>query len=82
MLYIPTVKNFPSHLSHQVAGLPRMKPGDQGKGTKIRPSAPARASGLRKKPAGPGQKLTTNNENNPGLQATISGLWKNFGFKK
>uniref|UniRef100_A0A8C7VGP1 Exonuclease 1 n=1 Tax=Oncorhynchus mykiss TaxID=8022 RepID=A0A8C7VGP1_ONCMY len=82
MLYIPTVKNFLSHLSHQVAGLPRMKPGDQGKGKKIRPSAPARASGLRKKPAGPGKKVTTNNENNPGLQATISGLWKNFGFKK
>uniref|UniRef100_A0A8C7PH12 Exonuclease 1 n=1 Tax=Oncorhynchus mykiss TaxID=8022 RepID=A0A8C7PH12_ONCMY len=71
-----------STMRPKVAGLPRMKPGDQGKGKKIRPSAPARASGLRKKPAGPGKKVTTNNENNPGLQATISGLWKNFGFKK
>ncbi|KAL0964402.1 hypothetical protein UPYG_G00323340 [Umbra pygmaea] len=66
----------------KVAGLPRMKPGNQGKGTKIRPSAPARASGLRKTPAGPGKKSSTNNENNPGLQATITGLWKNFSFKK
>ncbi|KAJ8014184.1 hypothetical protein DPEC_G00037610 [Dallia pectoralis] len=66
----------------QVAGLPRTRPGDQGKGTKIRPSAPARASGLRKKPSGPGKKRPSNNENNPGLQATISGLWKNFCFKK
>ncbi|XP_055758216.1 exonuclease 1 isoform X1 [Salvelinus fontinalis] len=83
LTYSPTAdEKKSSTMRPKVAGLPRMKPGDQGKGTKIRPSAPARASGLRKKPAGPGKKLTTNNENNPGLQATISGLWKNFGFKK
>ncbi|XP_034148803.1 exonuclease 1 isoform X2 [Esox lucius] len=72
----------PSPIRLKVAGLPRMRPGDQGKGKKIQPSAPARASGLRKKPSGPGKKLSTNNENNPGLQATISGLWKNFCYKK
>ncbi|XP_046886088.1 exonuclease 1 isoform X1 [Hypomesus transpacificus] len=66
----------------QVAGLPRMRPSDQQKGTAIRLSAPARASGLRKIPKGPRKKASPGNENNSGLQSTISGLWKNFGFKK
>ncbi|XP_060736326.1 exonuclease 1 [Tachysurus vachellii] len=61
----------------KVSGLSRIRPIGQGKGSKIRPSAPARASGLRK---AQGKKVT--NENSPGLQATISGLWKNFSFNK
>ncbi|KAL2083500.1 hypothetical protein ACEWY4_021273 [Coilia grayii] len=65
----------------QVAGLPRVRPSEAGKGGKIRTSAPARASGLRKKPAGPGRR-SANDENQPGVQATISGLWKSFGFKR
>ncbi|XP_072546647.1 exonuclease 1 [Salminus brasiliensis] len=66
----------------KVSGLPRMRPSEQDKGGKIRPSAPARVSGLRKKSGTVGKKAAVSNENNPGLQATISGLWKNFGFKK
>ncbi|KAM3863149.1 exonuclease 1 [Diretmus argenteus] len=70
-------------LRSKVAGLPRLTPSSQSKATKVRALAPARASGLRKKPPGAGKKTSaTNNENNPNLQATISGLWKNFGFKK
>uniref|UniRef100_A0A8C9TAV6 Exonuclease 1 n=1 Tax=Scleropages formosus TaxID=113540 RepID=A0A8C9TAV6_SCLFO len=53
---------------------------DLGKGAKIRPSAPARASGLRKKPIT--KTRSPSNENQPGLQATISGLWRNFGFRR
>ncbi|CAL8298138.1 unnamed protein product [Merluccius merluccius] len=67
-----------------VAGLPRSRSSNQGAEppAKLRPVAPARASGLRRRP--PGKKPpTTNNENNsPGMQATISSLWKNFGFKR
>ncbi|KAL7861437.1 hypothetical protein SRHO_G00128780 [Serrasalmus rhombeus] len=65
----------------RVSGLPRMRPTEQDKGVKIRSSAPARVSGLRKRPGALG-KVAVTNENNPGLQSTISGLWKNFGFKK
>ncbi|KAM6956611.1 exonuclease 1 [Aplochiton taeniatus] len=57
------------------AGLSRLKPGDRGNGRKIQPSAPARASGLRK-------RARANDENSPGFQATISGLWKNYAFQK
>ncbi|XP_007244638.2 exonuclease 1 [Astyanax mexicanus] len=66
----------------KVSGLPRTRPSEQDKGVKIKPSAPARVSGLRKKTGTLGKKGAVTNENNPGLQATISGLWKNFGFKK
>ncbi|KTF88764.1 hypothetical protein cypCar_00018869 [Cyprinus carpio] len=62
------------------AGLSRKQPCGQGKGGKIETSAPARPSGLRKKASG--KKSTVNNENSPGLQATISGLWGAFSFKK
>lgn len=65
---------------HQVSGLSRIHASEQEKGSKIRPSAPARASGLRKKAQG--KKMAVTNENSPGLQATISGLWKNFSFTK
>ncbi|XP_076021296.1 exonuclease 1 [Genypterus blacodes] len=67
----------------KVAGLPRLKPSSLGQTAKTRALAPARASGLRKKPQGPGKRTAPhNNENNPGVQATISNLWKNFSFKK
>ncbi|CAL8255565.1 unnamed protein product [Lota lota] len=72
-----------------VAGLPRSRPSNQGAvpPAKLHPVAPARASGLRRRPSGsqgpPGKKPPTNNENNsPGVQATISNLWKNFSFKR
>lgn len=64
----------------KVSGLSRISPSEQEKGSKIRPCAPARASGLRKK--APGKKMAVTNENSPGLQATISGLWKNFSFNR
>ncbi|XP_073783251.1 exonuclease 1 isoform X1 [Danio rerio] len=63
----------------KVSGLSRKGACGQGKGGKIETSAPARASGLRRKPSG---KKNVNNENSPGLQATISGLWGAFSFKK
>uniref|UniRef100_A0A8C1W9Z4 Exonuclease 1 n=1 Tax=Cyprinus carpio TaxID=7962 RepID=A0A8C1W9Z4_CYPCA len=63
-----------------VSGLSRKWPCGQDKGGKIETSAPARPSGLRKKASG--KKSTVNNENSPGLQATISGLWGAFSFKK
>ncbi|KAG7274016.1 hypothetical protein CRUP_032610 [Coryphaenoides rupestris] len=71
-----------------VAGLPRSRPSNQGAEppAKLRPVAPARASGLRRRPSGsqgPAGKKSPNNENSsPGMQATISSLWKNFGFKR
>ncbi|XP_060788835.1 exonuclease 1 [Neoarius graeffei] len=64
----------------KVSGLSRIHPAEQEKGSKIRPSAPARASGLRKKAQG--KRVGVTNENSPGLQATISGLWRNFSFNK
>ncbi|KAM9466429.1 exonuclease 1 [Clarias gariepinus] len=64
----------------KVSGLLRTHPSGQEKGGKICPSAPARPSGLRKKAQG--KKMPVTNENSLGLQATISGLWKNFSFNK
>ncbi|XP_061646665.1 exonuclease 1 isoform X2 [Phyllopteryx taeniolatus] len=58
-----------------VAGLSKPKFSSLVKATKVQALGPARASGLRK-------KSSTNNENNPGFQATISSLWKNYSFKK
>ncbi|XP_066527198.1 exonuclease 1 isoform X2 [Hoplias malabaricus] len=74
------VKPMPMRV--KVSGLPRMRLSEQDKVSKIKPSAPARVSGLRKKPNTVGKKSAITNENSPGLQSTISGLWKNFGFKK
>ncbi|KAI5102816.1 exonuclease 1 [Silurus meridionalis] len=75
---IEEVRSTPSRT--KVSGLSRLRPSEQKKGSKICPSAPARASGLRKKAQG--KKMAVSNENSPGLQATISGLWKNFSFNK
>uniref|UniRef100_A0A8C4F4I1 Exonuclease 1 n=1 Tax=Dicentrarchus labrax TaxID=13489 RepID=A0A8C4F4I1_DICLA len=70
-------------LSLQVAGLSKPKSISQGQAAKVRTLGPARASGLRKKSVGSAKKTSSpNNENNPGVQATISSLWKNFSFKK
>uniref|UniRef100_A0A8C5ERX1 Exonuclease 1 n=1 Tax=Gouania willdenowi TaxID=441366 RepID=A0A8C5ERX1_GOUWI len=44
--------------------------------SRVQRLGPARVSGLRKRPS------SSNNENNPGVQATISSLWKNFSFNK
>ncbi|XP_057704538.1 exonuclease 1 isoform X2 [Corythoichthys intestinalis] len=62
------------HPTH-VAGLAKPKHNILAKVTKVQALGPARASGLRK-------KSSQNNENNPGSQATISSLWKNYSFKK
>uniref|UniRef100_A0A8C7XDB9 Exonuclease 1 n=1 Tax=Oryzias sinensis TaxID=183150 RepID=A0A8C7XDB9_9TELE len=67
----------------KVSGLSKLNSSGQLQATKTRALGPARASGLRKKPTASGKKDSPpNNENNPGVQATISGLWKNFSFKK
>ncbi|XP_061693869.1 exonuclease 1 isoform X2 [Syngnathoides biaculeatus] len=70
----PSCGSNPYH-SVPVAGLSKPKFRSLVKPTKVQALGPARASGLRK-------KSSTNNENNPGFQATISSLWKNYGFKK
>ncbi|XP_067310704.1 exonuclease 1 isoform X1 [Pseudorasbora parva] len=76
----PTDKLKPALNRTKVLGLSRKHPCGQGKSGKIETSVPARPSGLRKKPSG--KKNTVNNENSPGLQSTISGLWGAFSFKK
>lgn len=65
----------------QVSGLLKTKSSLQYQGAKVQTLGPARPSGLRKKPVGSGRK-TANNENKPGVQTTISSLWKNFSFNK
>ncbi|XP_069799170.1 exonuclease 1 [Dendropsophus ebraccatus] len=61
----------------KVSGLLKPKSVDTRSCSKLKPLAPAKASGLRSK----GREVR-NNENRPGLQATISDLWRNFSFKK
>ncbi|XP_054885662.1 exonuclease 1 [Poeciliopsis prolifica] len=73
----------PGMLGSKVSGLPKPKSSMRNQAVNMSTLGPARASGLRKKAAGPGKKCSsTNNENNPELQATISSLWKNFSYKK
>uniref|UniRef100_A0A8C3ATC2 Exonuclease 1 n=1 Tax=Cyclopterus lumpus TaxID=8103 RepID=A0A8C3ATC2_CYCLU len=68
--------------SLQVSGLSKPKSGRQAPAAPVRTLGPARASGLRRKSVASGKKTSSpNNENNPGVQATISSLWKNFSFK-
>ncbi|KAG8555005.1 hypothetical protein GDO81_017537 [Engystomops pustulosus] len=63
--------------SVKVSGLLKRKGLDSRSGSKLKPMARAKASGLSSR-ARPSQ----NNENRPGLQTTINDLWKNFSFKK
>nr|XP_015218223.1 PREDICTED: exonuclease 1 [Lepisosteus oculatus] len=67
-------KNTCTLIKAKVSGLSRASAGGRGAAGKLRARAPARASGLRK-------RGSTNDENRPGLQATISDMWKNFGFR-
>ncbi|XP_061767086.1 exonuclease 1 isoform X2 [Nerophis ophidion] len=70
-------------LKSKVAGLPKPKLCRLVKDTQVQALGAARASGLRKKAGGFGRKSSNSNiENNPGVQATISCLWKNYSFKK
>ncbi|KAM4696160.1 exonuclease 1 [Rhinophrynus dorsalis] len=62
-----------------VPGLRKTKSVGSGLGSKLKPAAPAKVSGLSSRGH---TKPACNNENAPGLQATISDLWKNFSFKK
>ncbi|KAM4019184.1 exonuclease 1 [Anomaloglossus baeobatrachus] len=61
----------------KVSGLLKPRGLDSRSGSKVKPMAPARASGLSSR-ARPSQ----NNENRPGLQTTINDLWRNFSFQK
>ncbi|XP_068597714.1 exonuclease 1 [Brachionichthys hirsutus] len=64
-----------------VSGLSRQR--SHGPTAKAGKLGPARVSGLRKKPVGSGKKSSaSNDENKPGVQSTISGLWKNFSFQR
>ncbi|XP_037322457.2 exonuclease 1 [Pungitius pungitius] len=65
-------------LRSKVSGLSKPKSSSQGQAAKARMLGPARASGLRRRSVG----SSSNNENNPGVQPTISNLWKNFSFQK
>uniref|UniRef100_A0AAX7TB20 Exonuclease 1 n=1 Tax=Astatotilapia calliptera TaxID=8154 RepID=A0AAX7TB20_ASTCA len=70
-------------LSFQVSGLPKPKTSSQSQTARVQTLGPARVSGLRKRSLNLGKKFpSVNNENNPGVQATISSLWRNFSFKK
>ncbi|XP_041803727.1 exonuclease 1 [Chelmon rostratus] len=70
-------------LRSKVSGLSKPNSSSAGQAAKVRALGPARASGLRKKSMSSGKKIPSpNNENKPGVQATISSLWKNFSFKK
>ncbi|KAM6916263.1 exonuclease 1 [Xenentodon cancila] len=70
-------------LRPKVSGLSKLKSSSRGRSVKAQTLGPARASGLRKKSVGSGNKcFSPSNENNPGVQATISSLWKNFSFNK
>ncbi|XP_042358282.1 exonuclease 1 [Plectropomus leopardus] len=70
-------------LGSKVSGLLKPQSSSHSPAGKVPKLGPARASGLRKKSLGSGKKtFSSNNENNPGVQATISSLWKNFSFKK
>ncbi|XP_045672350.1 exonuclease 1 [Phyllostomus hastatus] len=74
----PSSKDFDS----EVPGLYKSSSLDSLSTTKIKPLAPARASGLSRKPASIQKRKHHNAENRPGLQIKINELWKNFGFKK
>uniref|UniRef100_A0A8C8S6X2 Exonuclease 1 n=1 Tax=Pelusios castaneus TaxID=367368 RepID=A0A8C8S6X2_9SAUR len=50
--------------------------------TKVKPLMPAKVSGLSKKLLTAEKKNHHNAENKPGLQVTISELWKNFQFRR
>ena len=66
----------------QVPGLYKSSSVDNLSTTKIKPSVPARVSGLSKKPSSIHKRNHHNAENKPGLQIKINELWKNFVFKK
>ncbi|KAK1793033.1 hypothetical protein P4O66_001743 [Electrophorus voltai] len=79
----PVVREVrPLALRTKVSGLSRTRPAEWDGLRKVRPSGPARASGLRRNPSVPGKRSAMTNENSSGLQATISGLWKTFSFRK
>ncbi|XP_075042468.1 exonuclease 1 isoform X2 [Mixophyes fleayi] len=61
----------------KVSGLLKPKSLDLRSGTKLKPMAASKASGLSIR-----ARTTRNNENKLGLQSTINDLWKNFSFKK
>ncbi|KAE8584986.1 hypothetical protein XENTR_v10021185 [Xenopus tropicalis] len=63
----------------KVPGLLKSQSVVSGLRTKVKPRAPAKVSGLTNRG---NPKAVRNNENNPGLQATIGDLWKNFSYKK
>ncbi|XP_004691109.1 PREDICTED: exonuclease 1 [Condylura cristata] len=69
-------------LRNKVPGLYKSSSLDSLSTTRIKPLAPARVSGLSKKPSNIQKRNHPNIENTPGLQIKINELWKNFGFKK
>ncbi|XP_068424462.1 exonuclease 1 [Clinocottus analis] len=67
----------PGALRSQGSGLSRPRSSGRAPAAPRRALGPARASGLRRT-----KSSSSNSENNPGVQATISSLWKNFSFTK
>ncbi|KAM8859298.1 exonuclease 1 isoform 1-T2 [Spinachia spinachia] len=68
----------PAVLRSKVSGLSKPKSSSQGQAARVRTLGPARASGLRRRSVA----SSSYNENNPGVQPTISSLWKNFSFQR
>ncbi|KAF6073288.1 exonuclease 1 [Phyllostomus discolor] len=81
-LHLSHISKKDTLLRNKVSGLYKSSSLDSLSTTKIKPLAPARASGLSRKPAGIQKRKHHNAENRPGLQIKINELWKNFGFKK
>ncbi|XP_074844738.1 exonuclease 1 [Carettochelys insculpta] len=76
----PQRKNAP--LKSKVPGLHRSHFVKSHVVTKLKPLMPAKVSGLSKKLSNAQKKNHHNAENKPGLQVTISDLWKNFQFRR
>ncbi|XP_028983134.1 exonuclease 1 isoform X2 [Betta splendens] len=70
-------------LTSKISGLSKLQPSSKSHIGKGQTFGPARASGLRKRCAGSQREaFSPNNENKPGVQTTISSLWKNFSFRR
>ncbi|XP_075780952.1 exonuclease 1 isoform X2 [Pelodiscus sinensis] len=69
-------------LRSKVPGLQRSHFVRSNVSPKLKPLMPAKVSGLSKKLSSAQKKNHHNAENKPGLQVTISDLWKNFQFRR
>lgn len=79
----PIAERRPCSLTSKVSGLSKAERSVREPTLRLQTLGPARASGLRRKSGATGRKnSSSNNENSPGVQATISSLWKSFSYRK